>query len=221
MRLRKDGLFAASLSASSNALGGSIRNGQPAETGRSPVGSVTGGTDPRSNAPILRARLRYSKPLGGRVCASLADDPRIRAGMHRLPRLEVNVDLSLRLLGARCAGHGDVKGRLTHLPHATFSRFKKVREVAQQNRVRYSYPHGRKNAWCGYRHISSFPADQDEVTPDLFRQTLLGTKGCSSLISVKFEAFRTSIRVPKEAIRPRKGSASGRGAPPRFDASPA
>lgn len=129
--------------------------------------------------------------------------------MHRLPGLEVNVDLSLRLLSARCAGHGDVKGRLTHLPHTTFSRFKKVREVAQQNRVRDSYPHGRKNAWCGYRHISSFPADQDEVTPDLFRQTLLGTKGCSSLISVKFEAFRTSIRVPKEVIRPRKGSASG------------
>jgi hypothetical protein len=84
--------------------------------------------------------------------------------VHRLPRLQVNVDLSLRLLSARSAGHGDVKGRLTHLPHATFSRFKKAREVAHKNRVRDSYPHGRKNACSGYRHISSLPTDQDEVT---------------------------------------------------------
>ena len=88
--------------------------------------------------------------------------------MHRLPRLEVNVDLSLRLLGARCAGHGDIKGRLTHLPHATFGRLKKAREVAQQNRIRDSYPHGRKNACCDYRHFFPLPTDQDGVTSELF-----------------------------------------------------
>ena len=107
--------------------------------------------------------------LGGRVCAPLADDPRVRAGVHRLPRFEVYVDLSLRLLSARSPGHGDIKGRLTHLPHTTFSRFKKVCEVAQQNRVRDSYPHGRKNARCDYRHIFPLPTDQDGVTNELRR----------------------------------------------------
>jgi hypothetical protein len=84
--------------------------------------------------------------------------------VHRLPGLQVNIDLSLGLLSAWSAGHGDVKGRLTDLPHTTFSRFQKTREVAQQNRVRNSYSHGRKNACSGYRHIFSLPTDQDEVT---------------------------------------------------------
>jgi hypothetical protein len=100
--------------------------------------------------------------------------------VHRLPRLQVNVDLSLRLLSARSAGHGDVKGRLTHLPHATFSRFKKAREVAHQNRVRDSYPHGRKNACSGYRHISSLPTDQDEVTA----QVISPKRPASAMLSV-------------------------------------
>jgi len=103
-------------------------------------------------------------PLGGQVCAALANDPRVRAGVHRLPGLEVNVDLSLRLFWTRRSGHGNIQGRLTHLSHATFSRFEKVREVAHQNRVRDSYPHGRKNACCDYRHISLLPIDQDGVT---------------------------------------------------------
>jgi hypothetical protein len=101
--------------------------------------------------------------------------------VHRLPRLEVNVDLSLRLLSAGSAGHGYVKGRLAHLPYTTFSRFQKGREVAQQNRVRDSYPHGRKNAWCDYRHISLLPTDQDEVTTGKetgrFARASLGSAG--------------------------------------------
>jgi hypothetical protein len=116
--------------------------------------------DPAGPEPVVHK----GSVLCRSVCASFADDPRVRARVHRLPRLQVNVDLSLRLIGARSAGHGYVKGRLAHLPHTTFSRFQKVREVAHQNRVRDSYPHGRKNAWCGYRHISLLPADQDEVT---------------------------------------------------------
>jgi hypothetical protein len=121
--------------------------------------------DPCSNPTILWALPAFLQTrLGGRVCAALADDPRVRAGVHRLPRLQVNGDLSLRLLRARSPRHGDIKSRLTYLPHTTFGRLKRVREVAQENRVRDSYPDGRKNACSGYRHNSSLPTDQDEVT---------------------------------------------------------
>jgi len=129
-----DGLFRSPLPLNLlNALDGSKRNGQPVGL----TASLTG----------VSRELR-----GGRVFAALANDPSVSARMHRLPRLEVNVDLSPRLLSARCTRHADVKGRLTHLPYTTFSRFKKVREVAQQNRVRDSYPHGRRASCYGYRH---------------------------------------------------------------------
>jgi hypothetical protein len=70
--------------------------------------------------------------LGGPAFATLANEPGVGAWVHRLPCLEVESDLSLRLLVAWCAGDGHVQRPRTNLADATLGRSKKALEITRR-----------------------------------------------------------------------------------------
>ena len=114
-------------------------------------------------AEALEDWCRSKAPLFARF-AALARDPRVGAGVHRLPRLQIDGDFPTCLLRAGGARHLYVQGGLTDLANAALSSFKEAFQVAQKGGIRNSNPHGRRNAWCGYRHSVHMPVDQNEVT---------------------------------------------------------
>jgi hypothetical protein len=71
------------------------------------------------------------------------DEVSAGAGMHPLPRLQIDVDLAAGLLNARRSGPVDVQGILVCLVGHAGSRAQVALEVAQKGCIADSYSHGR------------------------------------------------------------------------------